>query len=440
MTTLSTELLSRLLNLTSSQKHTTTLINRLSHLPIQPGSSPLNPSVTDSSDGDARIELAQEIHQSLKEQEDALELLKQDIEDLPSSTRSEAPERGRLEVGIRRAGEDLKTARSQFRTAQLHAARSASQAQRQERELLFANRLSASQASTGKGSSTLLGQGPGRRRGAGHKELTQDELVANASSDVTASLRRTHQLMQAELGRSQFAHDTLQESTQALTSLSESYSSLQGLLTSSRTLLGTLLRSQKSDTWYLETAFYILISTIVWLVFRRFFYGPLWWFVWLPLKVFYRTLAGVFVSVGSVLGASTPSRASSASSSLIVKVSATGQGQRATFASRVQGQADEVPNMVIVGGGGKGGPAPAAPPGRQQQEQAHDQQESLSEEVGKMVDESRGREGVPGQGADGSAEEGVSKSEEDAPRNPKKRMWEEDVEAAKHEAQQRDEL
>lgn len=31
----------------------------------------------------------------------------------------------------------------------------------------------------------------------------------NASSDVTAALRRTHELMQAELSRSQFAQETL---------------------------------------------------------------------------------------------------------------------------------------------------------------------------------------------------------------------------------------
>lgn len=41
------------------------------------------------------------------------------------------------------------------------------------------------------------------------EKLTQDELELNAAGDVTAALRRTHQLMQAELSRSRFAQETL---------------------------------------------------------------------------------------------------------------------------------------------------------------------------------------------------------------------------------------
>lgn len=87
-------------------------------------------------------------------------------------------------------------ARTQFRKAQLQAKRNAENARRKERELLFAGIQEGS--TTG---------GNGRRRG--QEKLSQDELLVNASSDVTAALRRTHQLMQSELSRSQFAHDTL---------------------------------------------------------------------------------------------------------------------------------------------------------------------------------------------------------------------------------------
>ena len=91
--------------------------------------------------------------------------------------------------------------------------------------------------------------------------------------------------MQSELSRSRFAQETLEQSTAALADLGEHYTNLDTLLANSRSLLSSLVRSQKSDTWYLETAFYILVTTIIWLVFRRFLYGPLWWFVWLPLKL-----------------------------------------------------------------------------------------------------------------------------------------------------------
>lgn len=80
------------------------------------------------------------------------------------------------------------------------------------------------------------------------------------------------------------------------------YSGLDDLLARSKGLLGTLLRSQKSDTWYLETACWLLAGTIAWLVFRRLLYGPLWWFVWFPLRLVSRISMGVAGAVFSVVG------------------------------------------------------------------------------------------------------------------------------------------
>jgi len=94
--------------------------------------------------------------------------------------------------------------------------------------------------------------------------------------------------MQSELSRSRFAQETLEQSTAALGDLGEKYSDLNSLLASSRTLVTTLLKSQKSDTWYLETTFYILITTLIWLVFRRWLYGPISWFIIWPLKLLFR--------------------------------------------------------------------------------------------------------------------------------------------------------
>lgn len=87
--------------------------------------------------------------------------------------------------------DSLDRTRGDFRNAQLQAKRNAELAKRKERELL----LSRSQASS-------------EKRGLAEK-FTQEDLVLNASNDVTAALRRTHHLMQAELSRSQFAQETL---------------------------------------------------------------------------------------------------------------------------------------------------------------------------------------------------------------------------------------
>ncbi|KAF9245472.1 hypothetical protein DTO027I6_8188 [Penicillium roqueforti] len=228
---------------------------------------------------EARLELGGEIHSRLKEAEQELELLRVEVEALETgsdSRRKSSAVHGQKEVEKERVvsmagrlAEDLMRTRGDFRTAQLQAKRNAELARRKERDLL----LSRSYSSEKKKPS---------------EKFTQDDLVLNASNDVTSALRRTHQLMQAELSRSHFAQSTLEQSTAAISSLSESYSSLDTLLSSTRSLANSLLRSQKSDTWYLETAFYILLATIGWLLFRRVFYGPLWWLVWQPLKLFAR--------------------------------------------------------------------------------------------------------------------------------------------------------
>ena len=103
----------RLRNLFESLKQTQQLINRLSKLPSQPGSTPSNPE-----EGDARVELSAEIHQSLKEQEEEFELLRQEAEDQTNSSswsftkaredRGQEKETADLASQVARLGEDLK--------------------------------------------------------------------------------------------------------------------------------------------------------------------------------------------------------------------------------------------------------------------------------------------------------------------------------------------
>ena len=59
--------------------------------------------------------------------------------------------------------------------------------------------------------------------------------------------------MKDELSRSRFAQETLEQTNAALQDLGEQYSDLNTLLANSKNLVSTLLKSTKSDTWYLET-------------------------------------------------------------------------------------------------------------------------------------------------------------------------------------------
>ncbi|KAL8660979.1 MAG: hypothetical protein Q9202_006049 [Teloschistes flavicans] len=192
----------RLQPLFDAHRQTVHLTQRLSKTPAT--------STSNSSDPDAinaPLELSAEIHQSLKEQEEEFELLRQEIEDHTSWTaaakrRNNEKERERTDLAaqVARLGEDLKIARSQFRKAQLQAKRHAEVAKQKERELLFAGVQEGT-----------FGTGQGRRKG--QEQLLKDQLELNASADVTAALRRVHSLMQSEVSRSQFALETLRTTT-----------------------------------------------------------------------------------------------------------------------------------------------------------------------------------------------------------------------------------
>ncbi|KAL8876282.1 MAG: hypothetical protein Q9198_005497 [Flavoplaca austrocitrina] len=411
--------------LNDAHKQTVQLIHRLGRHSVPLGSNALNSNV--------RLELSTEIHQNLKDQEEELELLRQEIDDQTVHTawttslrkRNGAKQRDYTDVvaELARLAEDLKHARSQFRKAQLQAKRSVESAKRKDRELLFAGIQEGSSA-------------PGKARFQGREQLSKDQLELNASSDVTAALRRVHLLMQSEVSRSQFALETLHQSTAALSTLSVSYTKLDTLLSSSRSLVSTLLHSQKSDTWYLESAFWILIITISWLIFRRILYGPGWWLLYLPAKLVWQlavfitqSFLGAFTYTIGVLGATKQSTAlgqasGQVSATLPEQPSAT--GEIPTFPAGMSAP------FVRVGGGGKGQPPPQKP-------QVDNQ--TRSDAVGEMAQKDSGSiasgSSLAAEGSEGTI---LREREPDETQNPKKRMWEEHGDAPQTASRPRDEL
>ena len=423
------------------------------------------------SDNEARIELSAEIHQRLKELEEDFELVKQEAEVVVGGgdrKRDTAKERERVTIvtQVERLAEDLKLlvvqsygwmyanaiarSRLQFQKAQLQAKSNAEAAKRkerrEEREALFAGIQEGNTTRTD------------RRKG--QEKLTEDQVILNASNDVTSALRRTHQLMQSELQRSQFAHETLQRSTAALNALNESYSTLDNILASSKSLIGTLVSSNKSDTWYLENAFRLVLFTLGWLFFRRVLWYPAKLFVILPTKWSLSVLSAVVqVALGIFTGTSrTEGAVRSPSTSLVIQPSATGRPP-----ANIPGMAAPA---VRVGAGGEGA------------KRSQDGKESLTDEIGRMTEESKEKEqknqekawtsGETAQdtgnddGEDDNEEEDDDDEDEgersgtvlrprrddekpnpkkrmfeDAP-NPKKRMWEEPI--APKEGEEHDEL
>lgn len=192
------------------------------------------------------------------------------------------------------------------------------------------------------------------------------------------------------------------------------------MLKKSRDLLGTLLRSQKSDTWYLETAFYILLATLAWLLFRRILYGPFFklplflynffafilnWTVLKPL-VFLLTTVGVITTEPYTASRSTQVQASTSRPPLIIQPSASGR------APVVEGMADDIARMGGVRSGAGGSGAKLGKKGELRGEE--------SEKIGKMAEKNTRGDGT------------VLQDRGDIPKNPKKKQFEADVEDAKH--------
>ncbi|EGZ77000.1 Sec20-domain-containing protein [Neurospora tetrasperma FGSC 2509] len=475
------------------------LIERLATLKFEPGSVPLSNSISslantgaDGTTNSEAADLSAEISQVLREEEEDLELLQEEIIDLRSGRPGSEAEhqKTRLKEGAQRLAAELKGCRTSFRKAQLAARRNLETAQRLERQLLLASyvAVAANLAASDRGSgastpvSTAAPSGAqptsstttppphptlaassdaplldprqalfGNRRRKQHQTNlppSHDSEVVSASSSVTDALRRTHALIASEVAKSAFASQTLAESTAALKELQRSYEGIDSLLSRSRDLVSTLLQSQKSDTWYLRTSLYMLLCTLGWLVFRRWLYGPLWWVLWLPLRMVWkggRVAYGVSTHHG---GHGAGETRTGEGARMEVSVGNEGMGGRRVVVGMAEEGAVPTLQVQVDGGGGGGGG------GEKVKKRDNDNDvdsESMAEKVGRIIEENLPpleeekdethpivvedpelEQGWIGQeriftGEQGEKGEEEKEEEEVVQRNPKKRMWEEPV-------------
>ncbi|CAM1506946.1 Fc.00g065870.m01.CDS01 [Cosmosporella sp. VM-42] len=256
------------------------LIDRLAGVKVEPAVGTEDESASSG-------ELSAEIAQVLRDGQEELKVLGEEVQ----FVKADEHDRERLEEGVEKLGKELARSRLSFRKARISAKHTLTHAERLEHELLVQSYSAASSEAGSPIAAAGTAKLPTTTRTPRYTQQQQsslseeDQQTVGASSNVTNALRRTHDLIASELARSEYAHEILTESSSALKSLNESYTSLDTMLASSKDLLGTLLRSQKSDTWYLQTAMYMLMVTGAWLVFRRILYGPMWWLVWLPLRL-----------------------------------------------------------------------------------------------------------------------------------------------------------
>ncbi|CAJ2513429.1 Uu.00g015480.m01.CDS01 [Anthostomella pinea] len=403
-----TDLQDRLTVLQDATNQLKDLIERLANFNFQPGSVPLGASEDDN----VGTELSSEINQILREQEEELELLHEEIIDirLGKSGSEVQHDKDRLKDGAQRLEQELASCRKSFRKAQISAKRNLQLAQRQERELLY-----ASFASPRSGASSPIPAAPlQRRKQQVHHEMSKEEQMISAGNDVTQSMRRTHEMMSTELAKSDYAHNALKDSTAALAQLSDNYSNLDTMLSNSKSLVTTLFKSQKSDTWYLRSAFYLLVVTIAWLAWRRLLWGPTWWMVWLPLKLLFRSAVGISNAVGLSGPRGNPESSSALDQSGLHQVQMNNEG---------------VPTIQV-------GDQPPV------QSQGSKDEDSMVEQVGKVIDAFNSDNPLHEDQAvlesDAKEKDTVlrERNAEELP-NPKKRMMEEEPGGTRPESDQR---
>ncbi|CAK7221387.1 Protein transport protein sec20 [Sporothrix curviconia] len=327
----------------------------------------------------------------------------------------------RLQRGLVRLGEGLADARRAFRRAQLAARRHREDAQREmHRQILasYIEEIDEDEDKDGDEENENENKDSDEEHTARSYIRTRPATLAakhtspttSAAADVTAALRQTHARIAGEVARSDFAAQTLAESSRALAELGDKYGSggassggdINSSLKSAGNLVRGLVAAHKSDTWYLQTAMYMVAATIVWLLFRRLLYGPLWLLVWWPVRTVFGTAAwvGRAGTGGSGSGKNAVSSVSIGESPLTTVVT----------------------SVAMVTG---------SVPAEAHATEAAQASGSLVEEVGRVIDESYASDTT-------ATSEASLSSTEEAP-NPKKRMWEEPVEAAKHEEQLRKE-
>jgi protein transport protein SEC20 len=346
-------------------------------------------------DPDELADLTSTIRDSLNSLDEDLDLLNLSIEDIggarPDS--EESQQKLRLSVQAQRLNEDLKNARQAFRRTQIYVKKAEDTARRKERDerlrLLREPPRVATPTDDGttslSNSQTLLR--PPSRKSNRKAEQTEDDLLVSASSDVLAALRQTHALMATEVERSHFAAEILSNSSRELEQLGESYTDLDSMLKTSKGLVTQLMKSNKSDTWYLLSARTLLMVVAAWLVWRRLLWGPTWWLVWLPLKMLYLSMMMItrpLIGLGSGSAIEEPG------------VDLGGRSMQVMSSGSV------VPGIV---GDGK---APVVQVG-QDDAQDPSQDGSLSQKIGRLAGKI-----VRGDGAE--------LEESDEPRNPKKRF------------------
>lgn len=176
--------------------------------------------------------------------------------------------RQKVELGYRR-----------LRNAQIVAEHKRTERWHRQREELLRptkRRRESEESTVDDEKSPLLSQGRG---------LTEFNPAVAKSEDITATLRRVHQMAQGEVLKGELNIEELDSSTKTLRELEHKYSAVDVLLNGSRRLVKVLEEADKGDRRRMQLALGFLAAVMGWIIYRR--------VLKLPLKILFWNLINV---------------------------------------------------------------------------------------------------------------------------------------------------
>lgn len=197
---------------------------------------------------------------------------------------NDAALREEQKLTTRRLMEDLITHRIHYRSAVIQARTNLDKA---EQEALL-----AIIAKTREEAPTTIAEEKELKDAKSARRTRRDENSSNsvlqASSDVTAELRRTHALMSEELSKSALSQELLTESSSTIAKLGEEYSSFSVVLSGSKRLLKELETADRADQLWIGGSFVFLALVSAYIVYKRILSRPVKAVIWTGSFMFSR--------------------------------------------------------------------------------------------------------------------------------------------------------
>ncbi|KAK9467028.1 Sec20-domain-containing protein [Lipomyces arxii] len=226
-----------------------------------------------TSDESSRAKLAARIHNEFRIADAACEAADRLLLYFDDSTvENNGKTKSELAIKLHEVEEDLTRDRTLFRKSQLKSRKTTIKTQKEERALLF--------------SKAKLPDSESTRASINPSTHPPSSRALHTAEDATASLKRTHQLLEMEIAKSEYSLDVLDESNVKLRKLTEKYTAFDVVLGTSRRVISILEQADKYDRIYMLCSMGFLLIVLLWILWRRVLRGPARLLIWTAVKSF----------------------------------------------------------------------------------------------------------------------------------------------------------